>query len=178
MAFLIIGGICGLLVFGLNAITSASSSANRSATLPPPAIPTSTDSSAPPPRAEPQPTSAPATEPKPNLNVSNQPTGNPETLMLDAETLIDQGALNEIARIRKELWRDANEKVRDAIIIAPSQETAYKSRATTRYQEVARNLANSGNRTAARDALYQALSLSPDDNARADISARLTELGG
>ncbi|MBA4294367.1 hypothetical protein C0431_15515, partial [bacterium] len=179
-AFLILGGICGLLVYGLNSISEASTefaenSARTQPSTPAPTKPSQSTNTQPA-----QPTDSNQSQPtEPERVIRNPlPTGDPNTLTLDAETLVDQGANTSTARTRNEFWRDANEKFRDAILLAPEQESQIKSRAIQRYQQASANLSVSGNPTAAREALYQALSFASDPTTQQQIQSQINQLGG
>lgn len=187
-AVFIIGGICGILIFGLNAITSAASEyaqktpptkttkpSNTSTQNP---IPKNTNSSQPnttPNKSIEQPNQQ---TPEQIVNQSNQPTGNPETFILDAETLIDQGTSQSNARMREEFWRDANEKFRDAKIIAPERANEIDTRARNKYIQTANYFTGLSEKEGARAALYKAQSFCTTDEQRSEILAQLESLGG
>ncbi len=189
VAVLIIGGICGILIFGLNAITSATSDyasktpSSKSNTLPPT---TSNKENTPKNNASGQPvtesnkrTEQPTQQqPEQIVNKSNQPTGDPETFLLDAETFIDQGTNETNARMREELWKDANEKFRDAKIVAPNRANDIDNRARNKYIQTSNYLLGLDDKIGARAALYKAQAFSNTDAQRAEVQAQIELLGG
>lgn len=189
MAVLIIGGICGLLIFGLNTIAKSTqeitgrkvASTGTAQTSPRPSEPQRGSPSsgqakqAAPDAAKPE---SPAQTPEETVNVSNQPTGNPDSIMMDAETLVDEGAQTDIAQIRDERWRNANEKFRDAGIISPNRKQEFEERARSKYIQISDYLARNNDRPAARAALYQAQAFSTTDLQLADVRNKLSQLGG
>ncbi|MFM9873246.1 MAG: serine/threonine protein kinase [Fimbriimonadaceae bacterium] len=189
IAVLIIGGICGILIFGLNAITSAASDYAKKAPSPQSvSLSPSSSNQNPVPNntKQPTPTSQPTNQtknptpqqPEKIVNQSNQPKGDPETFLLDAETLVDQGAREPTARIREEFWKDANEKFRDAKIIAPERANDIDLRARNKYVQTSNYLFSQGSKEGSRAALYKALAFSNNDAQRAEIQAQIEALGG
>lgn len=189
IAVLIIGGICGILIFGLNAITSATSDYAQKLPDQKPAVASNKSSSnnnSTPQNQPSQPTgqatspTTPTTQSQPEqiVNQSNQPKGNAESFILDAETLVDQGLTETNARMREELWRDANEKFRDAKIIAPERSADIDLRARNRYTQVANNFLSQNDRASARAALYKAQAFCTTDAQRAEVQAQLEAIGG
>jgi eukaryotic-like serine/threonine-protein kinase len=189
VAVLIIGGICGILIFGLNAITSATSDYAQKTPTSKPAVATNTSSPTPPAATQSNSTNQsanPATQPAKQaeqqpeqiVNQSNQPKGDPESFLLDAETLVDQGTNQSNARMREEHWKDANEKFRDAKIVAPSRANEIDLRARNKYVQTSNYLYSLGSKEGARAALYKALAFSNTDEQRADIQSQIEALGG
>lgn len=177
MIFVIIGAICGLLIFGIRLLSDAGSELTNRVPTPKSSAPAQSN----PPASQPtKPTTnnsvaPPTTQPETNQVV---PQGDPSQLIFEAESLVDEGAGASTARIRNEKWRQANEKFRDAIQLDLNREDEIKRSAYNRYVTASNQLASFEDRVAAREALYQAIGYAITDADQASLESRIRELGG
>ncbi|MBX3112997.1 MAG: protein kinase [Fimbriimonadaceae bacterium] len=180
MAFVIIGALCGLLIFGIRLLSDAGTElTNR---VPAQRVTKPTDTN--PPASQPENRTTPNNSSPPPVNDSSSattentvPQGDPSQLIFEAESLVDEGTAASTARIRNEKWRQANEKFRDAIQLDKGQENQIKTKAYNRYVTASNQLASLGANAGAREALYQALGYANTNAEQANVEARLRQLG-
>lgn len=181
MAFLIIGALCGLLIFGIRLLSDAGTELTNRVPTPKVTTPNSqTQPNTQPNNSAPKNNSSPppANETTSTSNESLVPQGDPSQLIFEAESLVDEGTAASTARIRNEKWRQANERFRDAIQMDKSQENQIKTKAYNRYVTASNQLASIAANAGAREALYQALGYANTNAEQANVETRIRELGG